>query len=69
MDESTEAFRDQVRRFLQAEIAPRLEGWREQGFIPRETWRHMGALGALLPEIPEQYGGSGAPFASFMSES
>lgn len=63
MDESTEAFRDQVRRFLQAEIAPRLEGWREQGFIPRETWRHMGALGALLPEIPEQYGGSGVSLA------
>lgn len=60
MDESVEAFREQVRRFVAAELAPRLEGWRRQGFIPREVWRGFGEMGFLLPEINETYGGAGA---------
>jgi acyl-CoA dehydrogenase len=60
MDDDIDAFRGQIRRYIDSEIAPRLDGWRRQGFIPRETWRRFGELGYLLPEIPEQYGGSGA---------
>lgn len=63
MDESIEAFRHQVRRYIQAEIEPHLDGWRRQGFIPREVWRGFGELGFLLPEIDECYGGSGVSLA------
>lgn len=63
MDEDIEAFRDQVRRYVAAELAPQLDGWRRQGFIPRETWRGFGALGFLLPELDEAYGGAGASLA------
>ena len=63
MDEETEAFRAQVRRYVAAELAPCLDGWRRQGFIPREVWRPFGALGFLLPEIDEQHGGAGATMA------
>ncbi|MBS0446020.1 MAG: acyl-CoA dehydrogenase family protein [Proteobacteria bacterium] len=63
MDEDVEAFRAQVRRYIAAELSPRLEGWRRQGYIPRDTWRAFGQLGFLLPEIDEAYGGAGATLA------
>lgn len=63
MDESIDAFRDQLRRYIQAEMAPHAEAWRRQGFIPRAVWRGFGALGFLLPELDERYGGSGASIA------
>jgi acyl-CoA dehydrogenase len=63
MDESIEAFRQQVRRYVAAELAPHLDGWRRQGWIPPEVWRPFGAMGFLLPEIDEAYGGAGATLA------
>lgn len=63
MDEQIDAFREQVRRYVTAEMAPQLEGWRRQGFIPREVWQPFGALGFLLPELDEAWGGAGASLA------
>lgn len=63
MDESIEAFRDQVRRYIAAEMASKLDAWRRQCGIPREVWAPFGALGFLLPEIDEAYGGSGVSLA------
>jgi len=63
MDADIEAFREQVRRYTQSELAPHLDVWRRQGYIPRDTWRPFGELGFMLPEIPEQYGGPGATLA------
>ena len=63
MDEQVGAFRDQLRRYIAAELTPHLEGWRRQGFIPREVWRPFAELGFLLPEIGEEYGGAGATLA------
>ncbi len=63
MDESIDAFRDQLRRYIEAEMAPHAETWRRQGFIPRTVWRGFGELGFLLPELDEKYGGSGASIA------
>ncbi len=62
-DEQIVAFRDQVRRYIAAELTPKLDGWRRQGFIPRDAWRPFGELGFLLPEIGEEYGGAGATLA------
>jgi acyl-CoA dehydrogenase len=63
MDEDIEAFREQVRRYIAGELSPHLDGWRRQGFIPREVWQPFGQLGFLLPELDECYGGSGATLA------
>jgi acyl-CoA dehydrogenase len=63
MDDDIEAFREQVRRYVERELAPGLDGWRRQGFIPREVWRPFGAMGFLLPEMPEAHGGAGATLA------
>jgi len=63
MDEEIESFREQVRRYIAGELSPHLDGWRRQGYIPREVWRPFGQMGFLLPELPEQYGGAGASLA------
>lgn len=63
MDESIEGFRAQVRRYVEGEMAPHTGHWRQQGFIPREVWQGFGAMGFLLPELDEAYGGSGVSLA------
>jgi acyl-CoA dehydrogenase len=60
MDEDIDAFREQVRRYVAAELAPHMDEWRRQGFIPREVWRPFGRVGFLLPEVDEAFGGAGA---------
>jgi len=54
-----EAFRAEVRRFLDAEVAPRADEWERAGRIPRAIWRRMGELGLLGVALPERWGGSG----------
>ncbi len=63
MTEDVALFREQVRRFAESEMAPKLPQWRAQGRIEPEVWRKMGALGMMLPELPEEYGGAGANVA------
>lgn len=63
MDADIEAFREQVRRYVARELAPKLEAWRRQGYIPREVWRPFGEMGFLLPELAEVYGGAGVTLA------
>jgi acyl-CoA dehydrogenase len=62
-----EMFRDQIRRFVAAEVRPNANAWEAAGEIPREVFRHMGALGFLGARYPEQYGGAGMDvFASLV---
>ena len=63
MDEDIEAFREQVRRYVAGELSPHLDGWRRQGYIPREVWRPFGRMGFMLPELAEEHGGAGATLA------
>ncbi len=63
MDAEIATFREQLRRLIAAEFTPQLEGWRRQGQIPRSAWQRLADIGALLPELPEAWGGSGASLA------
>jgi alkylation response protein AidB-like acyl-CoA dehydrogenase/putative sterol carrier protein len=56
--EEHDAFRAQVRRFVETEVAPHGEAWEEAGRIPREIFRRMGELGFLGIMLPEAYGGT-----------
>ena len=58
-----EAFRDQVKRFIEREITPYHDDWEKAGQIDRELWRKMGAAGLLSCAVPEEYGGPGADFS------
>lgn len=57
-----EMFRDAVRGFIKAEIAPHFERWEREGIVDRSFWKAGGAAGLLCPNIPEGYGGSGGDF-------
>jgi len=54
-----EMFRDSYRRFVQKEIGPHTERWREQGFVDREAFRKSGEHGYLMMWADEKYGGAG----------
>jgi acyl-CoA dehydrogenase len=54
-----EQFRDSVRKFMLAEVAPHAERWREQGFVDREIYQKAGAQGFLCTWADERYGGLG----------
>jgi acyl-CoA dehydrogenase len=56
------AFRDTVRRFLAAEIAPHLDRHEAEGIVERSAWEKAGAAGLLCPQVPEAYGGLGLDF-------
>lgn len=55
-------FRDSVRRFAAAEIAPHFDRWEEAGIVDRAYWDKGAAAGLLCPQVPEAYGGIGGDF-------
>jgi acyl-CoA dehydrogenase len=63
MTPELDQFRDPFRDFLGKELAPQAEKWRRQKMVDRAAWRALGEMGALLPSVPEAYGGIGASFA------
>ncbi len=56
-----DAFRGQVRRFVQAEIEPHINAWDEAGEVPRELYRQAAQLGLLGLSYPEELGGMPTP--------
>jgi acyl-CoA dehydrogenase len=70
-----ELLRDQVARFLAKEVEPHGQAWEEQGCVPREVLRRMGAAGMLGLMWDPEYGGGGADamtnlvFAEALSQS
>ncbi|MEE8545729.1 MAG: acyl-CoA dehydrogenase family protein [Alphaproteobacteria bacterium] len=56
--EEHDMLREQLRRFVEAEIKPHGEAWEAAGMVPREVLRRMGELGFLGIRYPEKYGGS-----------
>ncbi|MGE5235112.1 MAG: acyl-CoA dehydrogenase family protein [Acidobacteriota bacterium] len=53
-----DTFRDTVRRFLEAEVAPHADAWEAARRIPREIFPRMGELGLLGITFPAAYGGA-----------
>jgi acyl-CoA dehydrogenase len=57
-----DAFRQAFRQFVEREIKPHQQRWREQGQVDREVWRKAGAQGFLCPWLEEKWGGPGGDF-------
>jgi alkylation response protein AidB-like acyl-CoA dehydrogenase len=58
-DSDHDQFRDSVRKFMLAEVAPHAERWRDQGYVDREIYAKAGAQGLLCTWADEAYGGLG----------
>ncbi len=63
MTEDLVLLEEQSRRFVNAEFAPHIERWNDEGMYDRDVWTKAGAAGLLCPAIPEEYGGVGGNFA------
>ena len=61
-----DAFRQSFRQFVQREIVPHQQTWREAGQVDRQLWRKAGEQGFLCPTQEEKYGGAGVDFAYSM---
>lgn len=55
-------FRSNYRKFLEKEVAPHYAKWEKDEIFPRSLWNSLGENGFLCVDIPEAYGGIGAPF-------
>jgi alkylation response protein AidB-like acyl-CoA dehydrogenase len=62
MNEELELFRENIRRFIEAEVLPNYEQWEKDESFPRELWNKLGDQGLLAVDIPEAYGGFGCDF-------
>jgi acyl-CoA dehydrogenase len=56
-------FRNSVREFIQRELSPHQARWREQHHPDADAFVKAGAVGMLLPDISDEYGGGGGTFA------
>ncbi|MEP9377037.1 acyl-CoA dehydrogenase family protein [Aquabacter sp. CN5-332] len=62
LDETMEAMRTEMRRFVEAEVAPHAHEWHlENAYIPMEVIQGLADLGVFGLTIPEEYGGLGLP--------
>ena len=57
LGEDIDALRDTVRRFAQAEIAPRAQEIDASNEFPMDLWQKMGDLGLHGITVPEEHGG------------
>jgi acyl-CoA dehydrogenase len=57
-NESHNAWREELKKFVAKEIAPFVEEWEEAGEFPRELYKKAGDFGLLGMGYPEQYGGT-----------
>nr|WP_244574616.1 acyl-CoA dehydrogenase family protein [Cohaesibacter sp. ES.047] len=60
LDETMEAFRDEMRRFAESEVTPHAHGWHmANAYIPMDVIEKMAEMGVFGLTIPEEYGGLG----------
>src|SRR5437879_13295338 len=52
--------------FAQAEIDPHAAEWDREHHFPRELYGRLAALGLMGVCVPEEYGGGGADFLSYI---
>jgi acyl-CoA dehydrogenase len=52
-----------MRQFVERELAPHRARWEKEGRADLDAWTKAGAMGLLVPAVPEPYGGPGGTFA------
>jgi len=60
--EEHQIFRQQVRSFVDNELAPKVDQWEEEKIFPNSVFKRAGDLGILGAHYPEDVGGGGGDF-------
>ncbi|MBW2191278.1 MAG: acyl-CoA dehydrogenase family protein [Deltaproteobacteria bacterium] len=60
--EEHQIFRQQVRTFVEHELAPKVDQWEEEKLFPNSVFKRAGEMGILGAHYPEDVGGSGGDF-------
>ena len=60
--EEHQIFRQQVRTFVENELAPNVDQWEQDKLFPNSVFKRAGELGILGAHYPEDVGGSGGDF-------
>jgi alkylation response protein AidB-like acyl-CoA dehydrogenase len=58
--------RDLARRVAEEQVAPHAAAWDREHTFPRELFGELGALGLMGVCVPEEHGGAGADFLSYV---
>jgi alkylation response protein AidB-like acyl-CoA dehydrogenase len=58
--------RDNARRFLEREVAPRVATAEAQGLFPRDLYPRLAELGFVGATVPAEHGGHGLDFTSYL---
>jgi len=64
MTDERALFRDSIRAFVDAEVAPKAEELDQHGVFPKALFEKMGQLGLFALRYPEKVGGQGADFGT-----
>ncbi|MFD1036888.1 acyl-CoA dehydrogenase [Virgibacillus byunsanensis] len=64
--EEQEMMRKMVRDFAQKEVSPEIERIEQEDRFPKEIIQKMGELGLMGIPIPEEYGGAGMDYTSYI---
>ena len=66
LTEEQQAIQALAREFAEQEIAPHAADWDRDHRFPREVFGKLGELGLMGVCVPEELGGAGADFVSYV---
>lgn len=66
MGEAHAAWRRELRKFVERELAPHVTDWEKAGVLPRDVFRKAGEFGLIGAGFPEAYGGWSEGYDRFM---
>lgn len=65
LPEHVEALREEVRKFAEKEIRPKVMEWDEKKTFPTAVMKQLGEMGMMGVIFPEQYGGAGMGYIEY----